>query len=274
MNDLNLNEIVKIEQMPKVFEQLEIIGDYIDKNLEGIDNLNCTEENKNLVKNRRTEISNTLTLLEDRRKEIKSKINEPYEIFNKKYESTIKKKLEDAKKTLTFKIDFIEIEQKNQKSNKIRDYFEEYKTFKNIDFINFEQVGLNVTLSVSEKSLKEQTKKFLDKIESDLNLIASQEHKEEILIEYKKSLNVSDAITKVIDRYKELEEIKLKQAEIEAFNNEKDKHIKEVEKALKMPQKEEIKDKKIFELNFKVRGTKNKLIELKNFLKIGGYDYE
>jgi len=52
---LNINEIIKVEQLPKVFEQLEIIGSYVDEQLKGIDTLNCTEENKQEVKNRRTE---------------------------------------------------------------------------------------------------------------------------------------------------------------------------------------------------------------------------
>ena len=32
MNNININEIVKIEQMPKVFSQLEKIGKFIDEN--------------------------------------------------------------------------------------------------------------------------------------------------------------------------------------------------------------------------------------------------
>lgn len=89
---LNLNEIVKIEQMPKVFEQLELIGEFIDNQLKDLDKLECTEKNKQDVKSRRTEISNTLNLLEDKRKEIKNKINEPYETFNKKYRRNNKNK--------------------------------------------------------------------------------------------------------------------------------------------------------------------------------------
>ena len=34
--ELNLNEIVKIEQMPKVFEQLELIGEFITEKLNWI----------------------------------------------------------------------------------------------------------------------------------------------------------------------------------------------------------------------------------------------
>lgn len=272
---LNLNEIVKIEQMPKVFEQLELIGEYIDNQLKDLDKLECTEENKQDVKSRRTEISNTLNLLEDKRKEIKTKINEPYDQFNKKYEETTKIKLQNAYKTLTDKINKIEDEQKLVKKNKVEIYFKEYCEFLKIDFIKFEQLNLNITLSVSDKKLQEQAKAFLDKVNDDLTLINSQEHADEILIEYKKNLNVSGAITTVVNRYKELEEIR-KQQEAQQVQKEVEKeNIKKVEEVLNAPIKEEIKSsEEIYEMTFKVRATKSRLKELKNYLEERGYDYE
>ena len=48
-NKIDVNEIVKIEQMPKVFSQLEMIGTYIDEKIKDIDILDCTEENKQEV---------------------------------------------------------------------------------------------------------------------------------------------------------------------------------------------------------------------------------
>ena len=95
---LNINEIIKVEQLPKVFEQLEVIGSFVDEQIKDVDKLQCTDENKQEVKNRRTEINNMLTLIDTKRKEIKKKINEPYDIFNKKYEETVKVKLENASK--------------------------------------------------------------------------------------------------------------------------------------------------------------------------------
>ena len=50
------------------------------------------------------------------------------------------------------------------KEQEIKDYFEEYKTANNIDFVDFKQANINVTLTASKKSLKEQAKTFIDKI--------------------------------------------------------------------------------------------------------------
>ena len=273
---INLNEIVKIEQMPKVFEQLELIGEFIDNQLKDLDKLECTEDNKQEVKSRRAEISNTLNMLEDKRKEIKNKINEPYDQFNKKYEETTKIKLQNAYKVLTDKINKIEDEQKLIKKNKVESYFKEYCEFLKIDFVKFEQLNLNITLSISDKKLQEQVKSFLDKVNDDLTLIDSQEHKEEILIEYKKSLNVSEAITTVVNRYKELEEIRKQREEEQIQKDIEIENVERVGKILNVPTKEiiEADREEIYEMTFKVRASKSKLKELKNYLENGGYDYE
>ncbi|MCI8466954.1 MAG: DUF1351 domain-containing protein [Bacilli bacterium] len=273
---LNINEIIKVEQLPKVFEQLELIGAYVDEQVKDVDQLKCTEENKQEVKNRRTEINNMLTLIDTKRKEIKKKINEPYDLFNKKYEETVKIKLENASKLLTDKINKIEDEQKLVKRNAVEKYFNEYCQFLKVDFVKFEQVGLNITLGISDKKLQEQTKDFLDKVNDDLTLIDSQEHKEEILIEYKKNLNASQSITMIVNRYKELEEMKKKQEELKQVKEAEKENVQRVEQVLSAPTKIEIKtnDEEILQIAFSVRGTREKLKELVQFLKEREYDYE
>ncbi len=61
-------------------------------------------------------------------------------------------------------------------------------------------------MSDSKKSLKERCAAFVDRITEELALIETQEHKEEILVEYKKSLNVAQAITNVSARHRAIEE--------------------------------------------------------------------
>ena len=273
VTELNLNEIVKIEQMPKVFEQLELIGAYVDEQLKDLDKLECTDKNKQEVKDKRTVINNTLNMLETKRKEIKSKLNEPYDIFNKKYEETTKIKLQEASKLLAEKINKIEDEQKAKKREEVERYFNEYATSKDIDFVKFEQLNLNITLSVSEKNLKEQVKTFVDKVVDDLNLISSQEHKEEILLEYKKTLNVSSSISNVLNRYKELEELKKKEEVKKQEEVKIQENVKRVEEVIAPPTRVETQEE-ILEICFKVRGNREKLKSLVNYLKEGEYEYE
>ena len=167
---------------------------------------------------------------------------------------------------------------KSKKEKEIKEYFEEYKTANNIGFITYGQARINVTLSASMKSLKEQAKQFIDKIVDDLKLIETQEHKTEILVEYKQTLNVSQAITSVTNRFKAIEEEKKKieqEKELQKFvvdtAKESDKYNEQI--ILNSPSVEE-KTEEILTLKFTVRGTKTKLKELKQFLESGGYDYE
>jgi hypothetical protein len=275
MEELNLNEIVKIEQMPKVFEQLELIGTYVDEQLKGLDTLECTDENKQEVKDKRTVINNTLNMLETKRKEIKNKLNEPYDIFNKKYEETTKIKLQEASKILTEKINKIEDKQKLKKKIEIERYFKEYATSKDIDFVKFEQLNLNITLTISESKLKEQVKVFVDKVVDDLILIANQEHNDEILLDYKKTLNVSSAISGVLTRYKELEELMKKEEEKAQKQEQVKENVQRIEQVIAPPTRTKVKEQEeILEIAFKVRGNKEKLKALVNYLKDGGYEYE
>lgn len=231
MNNIDVNEIVKIETMPKVFSQLEKIGAFIDEQTKDIDTLECTEENKQEVKKRRTEINNTLKLLDDKRKEIKSTLLEPYEIFNSKYEDECKNKLLSASELLKTKIDTIEEEQKKEKENTLKEFFQEYQTSNHLEgIVEFENVGLNITISASEKSLKEQIKAFCEKVANDIKAIQTDENSEEVLFEYKNNgFDYAKAKTTLAERKKQLEEFKqhiakngeeIKQEEITIHNIE------------------------------------------------------
>ena len=148
---------------------------------------------------------------ETKRKLVKEQVLKPYNDFENVYKECISDKFRNADLILKGKIDNVENELKAKKEQEVKDYFEEYKTANNIDFITYGQARINVTLSASMKSLKEQAKQFIDKITDDLKLIETQEHKAEILVEYKQTLNVSQAITMVTNRFKAIEEEKKKE---------------------------------------------------------------
>ena len=164
----------------------------------------------------------------------------------------------------------------------MKEYFNEYLESAGIDFVTFEQANINVTLSATMKSLKEQAKSFIDKISDDLALIDTQEHKAEIMVEYKKTLNVSAAITGVNARFKAIEDEKRRIEEAEERRAAEEQHIAEITSALPEPEPEpeiippveEQPQEKVYTLRFTVTGTKDKLRELKAFLDNGGYKYE
>ena len=167
---------------------------------------------------------------------------------------------------------------KAKKEQEVKDYFEEYKTANNIDFIEYGQAKVNVTLSASMKSLKEQVKQFIDKIVDDLKLIETQQNRNEILIEYKKDLNVSRAITEVVQRKEQLKAIEgvkenteLEEKKQILQNNLSNENVSQDVSSTA----EQIKSNgKMYTITFKVTDTSVRLKKLHDFLVEGGYRYE
>lgn len=96
-------------------------------------------------------------------------------------------------------------------------YFHELCTAEKIDFLKFDNVGLEINLSTTEKAYKEKVNEYVQRVVDDLSLIDTQEHKAEILVEYKTTLNASRAIKAVQDRKEKerLEQERIRLAEIE-----------------------------------------------------------
>lgn len=274
-------ELIVVKQLPLIEENLKQISVEIDEKVKNAKSLICTEETVKEVKQVRADLNKEFKELETQRKLVKEQILAPYMQFEEIYKQYVSDKYRNADIELKNKVDSTENELKVKKEKEIKDYFEEYKIASNIDFITYGQARINVTLSASVKSLKEQAKQFIDKIVDDLKLIETQEHKAEILVEYKQTLNVSQAITMVTNRFKAIEEEKKRQEQkvvnIEMNENHEitKKSYEQLEnvfnKPLEQPKEE---NEEILTLKFTVKGTRAKLKTLKEFLIAGGYEYE
>lgn len=212
--------LIVIKQLPIIEEQLKKVSDEIDIKVQSAVELVCSEDTVKTVKDVRASLNKEFKEFEDRRKQVKSEVMKPYEDFETSYKKYISDKYKTADVELKNKIDSVENDLKAKKEQEIKEYFEEYRQANEIDFITYEKANINVTLSASMKSLKEQAKIFIDRIADDLKLIDTQEHKAEILVEYKQSLNVSNAITTVSSKFKAIEEEKAKQAREEELQKE------------------------------------------------------
>ncbi len=209
-----MQDLIVVKQLPQIEEHLKELSLEVEQKVENAKSLVCTEENVTTIKQIRASLNKEFKEVENQRKIVKEQILAPYMQFEEIYKMYISDKYKSADNDLKEKIDSTENELKNIKEQEIKDYFEEYKKANNIDFVTYSQARINVTLSASKKSLKEQAKQFIDKIVDDLKLIDTQEHKTEILVEYKHSLNVSQAITSVTNRFKAIEEEKKRQEEL------------------------------------------------------------
>ena len=267
-----MNEgLIVIKQLPVIEEQLKVVSTEIDKKVNEALNLVCTEETVKAVKDVRAILNKESKEFEDKRKQVKAEVMKPYEEFEKIYKENISHKYKTADAELKNKIDSVENELKANKKEEVESYFNEYLNLNNIDFVTFERANINITLSASMKSLKEQAKNFIDKIADDLQLIDTQEHKAETLVEYKQSLNVSNAITTVTNRFKAIEEEKAKK---EKEIQKTVEHVPTIEEVPQMTLEAPKVEEETLTLKFMVKGTRTQLKALKEFLEAGGYDYE
>ena len=265
----------KLKGITQIEDNINDVKNYALKLSEYYNIKEFDEDTLKDAKNERAEVNKFKDKVADFRKEITNKFNEPLEKFTTTAKET-EKILKETYDTINNQIKAYEDKQKKEKEEAVKSYFNELCEAENIDFVNYEQANINVTLSASMKSLKEQAKKFVDKIVDDINLINSTQYVDEIMIDYKKDLNVSRAITEVNNRHAELEKVKQQKEEQEEQKLNDEEMLNRIDSlsAPKVEKKTNENQEEILELSFKVRHTRAKLIALKEFLNNGGYDYE
>lgn len=268
-----MNNLITVKQLPIIEEQLKGVKEQAEYKVKDALSLACTEETVKQVKEVRTELNKEFKELEDSRKTVKNQILAPYEAFEGIYKDCVSNIYKPADDQLKQKIADVENGLKDEKKEKVIAYFGEYAQSKNIDFVKFGDANINVTLTASLKSLKDQSKTFIDKISDDIALINTQENDAEIMFEYKRTFNVSQAITTVVNRHKAIEQEQAKSEQAKVVEVQKQAVIEKVEEVLMPPVVAAVEEKK-YKASFKVTGTMEQLKKLKEFLTNGGFEYE
>lgn len=272
----------KIKSVGEIESNMKEVKGYVEELNNYYKNINFTEETMKEAKDEKAKVNKFKTQVADYRKNIVAEYNKPIKTFEDTAKET-EKLLTDTYNTINQQVANYEGKLKKEKEEEVRNYFEEYRESLNIDFISFEDTKIKVNLSDSKTSLKKQAKDFIDKVNMDLATITLQRYRDEILVEYKQNgFILNNAITTVLNRQKAIEEAKKKEEEKKItiiFNKEHEiakESYEQLEEVFNKPleQPEEVKQEEILTLKFTVRGTKEKLKELKNFLIQGGYDYE
>lgn len=274
---VDANDLIAVKQLPIIAERLKSVKPFIENKVSAVLALDCNEDTVKAIKVLRSELTKTFKKFEERRKAVKQTVSKPYDDFNEVYEDCVTSLFKDADAELKKRIDEVENNLKYEKRKEVEDYFTEYAASKNIDFVGFFDAHINVTMTASKKNLKEQAKAFIDRICDDLALIDTQEHKEEILVEYKNTLNVSASITTVVARHKAIDDEKARAEQAEQIKQEQRKTVDKVNAVtqaenapLSAPKTAD--DDKRCRMTFTVIHKKSKLRELKAFLEKEGFE--
>lgn len=191
---------VKTAPVIEYKEAMELLGQSIDSQLEALDlsNIVPTEDNKKNLKDVRSELNKKFKVYEEERKKIKSAINDPYKEFEDTYKEKVASKFKAADELLKSKINEVEEEQKEEKQQEIFDYFLEVTDGKpELQFITFNSLNLNITLSASLKSYKDTIDAVIEQVEKDLNVIDANPEKKRLLVKYQKTRDLAGSINEL-----------------------------------------------------------------------------
>lgn len=193
-------DIIVIEQLPIISQNLMAIKTEVDARTARAASLICTEDTVKEVKKERAELNKEFTALENERKRVKSAILKPYEEFEAVYKECVSAAYKAADETLKSKIADVENGLKAERQAAFNEYFDRKCRETGIDFVVPEQVGVKITLSGSAESYKQAADAFFDKVLSDIRTIDKMTDKDEILYEYKQTLDLGQAIAVVTNR--------------------------------------------------------------------------
>lgn len=284
-------QLITLQQPPIIiYERIKAVGQQIEAKIAelNLDNQLVTEDTIKSAKNTRTVLRKELDAFETQRKFIKEQVNAPYEAFEKAYKEHIKVHYDKADSTLKAKIDEVKNRLISDKITRIKDYFTELCQSQGIDFLIFERLSLNITLSASDKSLKEQVANFVSEVSKSLQLIESlnepDEFKAEVLTEYKQTIDVTRAIQNAQyrkqQREAELQRIeeqkkRAEQARLEAEERARETaplqapaQVQPAQEATQAPLQEDI-----LQYTLTVQGTRAQLKALRVFLETNNIKY-
>lgn len=194
------NDIIVIEQLPIISQNLMAIKAEVDARTARAASLICTEDTVKEVKKERAELNKEFTTLENERKRVKSAILKPYEEFEAVYKECVSAAYKAADETLKGKIADVKNGLKAERQAAFNEYCDRKCRETGIDFVVPEQVGVKITLSGSAESYKQAADTFFDKVMAELSTIDKMTDKDEILYEYKQTLDLGQAIAVVTNR--------------------------------------------------------------------------
>lgn len=268
-----LSEVTaNIIALGSIDSNIELIKDKANAIKNFYANLVINEDDVKDMKSEMAALNKTKDVVKKYRLDIVKEFNKPLDEFVANAKET-EKLLSEAYDSLKSQVKVFEDARLQERKQEVVEYFDEYAKSLDIDFVSFENSGLSVGLSGSMKSYKEACRNFLDRIDSDLKLIYSQDEDiiNEILVEYKKSLNVGNAIITVKERKRALELERERQEALNALKAKEEEVIKKVEEVTAPKEVVEVKQ---YTARFKVTTTLDQLKDLKKYMEVKGITYE
>lgn len=198
-------QLIIIKTMPVIEQQLEALKPEIEAMTAEALAMECTKENIRIVKKVCSDLNKKAEVLDQRRIQIKTQYMAAYDAMNQTFKTCVTDPINKAVRELRGKINELETADKKKTEDAIRLYFSEYAESVGYPGIPYDRAGINITLTATEKSLKDKARAFIDRVSADLGVIDGLKNADEITVEYNASLNLKTAIDTVKERHRQIE---------------------------------------------------------------------
>lgn len=234
----------------KNFKELEQLVKNTLKQYEGIE---LNDDNKQDIKKIMADLNKVKKAINDERIRVEREYTKPLELLKDQVKSIVGT-IDETRNTLDEQVKEDDRIKREEKTSLLKDYFDNNLP-KEIDFITFEDVGLNVTLSASDTSLKKQIDEHIEKVQTDMEEITTDQNGQRLLGKYRLSKN-------------------LQQSRIE-LNRELQEEQKVVEELPQMPAVEpQVEQEEELTVTFTVTGTRTKIRAVREYMERLGLKYE
>lgn len=265
------NALIQVKQLPIIEERLLTLKERWDKRAIDAESMVCTEDTIQAVKAFRAEMRKEFDEVESLRKQVKDAVYGPYNFFEEIYKNCVTNAFFKADAACAKKIHSVDDEIKQRCENGLREYFDELCAAHGIDWLKYEQAGINIDMASAKqkvpKKLREQLVVFVVNVAKDIETIDGLENAEEILAEYKLTLNFPDAFRIVQDRHQRIDAEAQAKADRQAAREAQAEAVRKVD-ALAPPTVQGAKT-----VTFTVTDTVDRLIALREWMKENGYEY-
>lgn len=190
---------VQVSPGTVTFEGYETLKQQAQELANEIKQVQVTDENIKENKKMLAAVNKRVKELSDRRVLIKKQIMEPYNAFEEQVKQ-ITDTVKEADTLVRNQVKELEEQERQQKENQIREIFDKricQYPFKNIftfdDFITPKHLNKSTSL----KSVEEQMVDWLEKIDSDFQVIQGLDNKHDVLMEYKDTKDLGVAMNNI-----------------------------------------------------------------------------
>lgn len=289
MNENNETALIVIETLPQIADNLKALKESWEQRAADAAAMVCTEDTVQSLKTMRAEITKEFKAADAQRIAVKKRYMEPWDAIEATFKECVKDAYTRADDALKAQINSFESELKASCEADLRVFFNELIITAQVDCLSFEkamEIGkIKISLTDAKKAtprqLQDKLGEVVAKVSMDLDMIQKMDDSALIMVEYKKSFDVGQAVGTVQARKRQEQAEKEAAERRRAAQEAQSAAVSKVEAAAPItapvtaPAKAKSPDDVFPEFTFTVYGaTRAQLIRLRDFMKQEGIQYK